>query len=319
MHHDTVIIGGGMGGVVAAAHLLAEGSPSVAIIDPGNLGASFQGGLRYLRDNPAMRALLDRWGVLHASETVKGGILSPKGRVLPYPEGVGEHLEDAQRLHYLKTRGTLDGYTGREMNFGGGGARLNCDLHRFIGKVASCPRFTHYRTNAVLVSGPMVSLGNRRWVEGKRIISTIPLPVLARLLQLEPHEAPTCPHRVLHVGSLPLHGGNAALGHFDYTYTPWLKAIHRVHPAPRKGTLEVEWNSAKGEEEPEEALSDDLGRIGWAGHTLDWRTLPGHLLPVEWGTWRPEAPLYLLGRFAQWDSRMTVDKVASTLADRSMS
>ena len=323
MHHTSVIIGGGMSGCLIALLLAAYRKPGedVAVIEPGQLGGSFsRGGFQYLRNSEGVRALLDHHHLPYTLRPMRGGILTHKGRVLAYPAGLGDRTAQAQRLHYRKTRGTLEGFEPGVMNFGGeGGEQVLVDLSRLLMAVERVA--TIYRAQVSVVSGPMACIGPRRWVEasGGHLVSTLPLPLLARILQLDEEEAPRCRHETLNVARIPLTEDNAPLGHYDYTYTPWLEAIHRVRPVNGASgvELELEWNAALDVEDDQDGVSlpntpvtRDIDKLAGALDTLEVRTMPGHLHPVEWGTWRPEPPLRLAGRFAQWEPRMTVDKVA---------
>lgn len=302
MHCTHIIVGGGMSGCVVALALAAwRKGARVAICEPGRLGGNFgTGGLQYLRDSEGMRALLDAHRISYGVRPVHGGVLTHKGRVLAYPDGLGGHLPEAQRLHYIKTRGTADGFVPGVMNFGGGGNTLVCDLQQLLGVVERVADI--YQSAARVISGPMVSVG--RWLEASEdIVSTVPLPVLANILQLDAKERPTCTGEQLRIGHIPLTDANRALAHYDYTYTPWLAAVHRVRGASPEA-LELEWNARN-----DGGVQADLQKLGGELIT-EPRTMPGHLHPVAWGTWRPEPPIKLAGRFAEWEPRMTVDQVA---------
>jgi hypothetical protein len=93
---------------------------------------------------------------------------------------------------------------------------------------------------------------------------------------------------------------------WDYVYTPYTpaNAIHRFSPHNSEYAVEI-----NGELD-QLALESDLNFLfceGWYIHSLQ-RNLKGHLLPLEQNFQWPGnvAPL---GRFAQWDSRATVDTV----------
>jgi hypothetical protein len=305
------------GCLIALAYAAWRPSETVALIEPGNLGGSFgQGGFQYLRNSEGVRGLLQAHGLPYALREQAGGVLTHKGRVLAYPAGLGTSIMAAQRLHYAKTRGSLDGFTGDVMNFGGvGGEQVLVDISRLLGKVADTADV--FQASARVVSGSLVSIaaplldaepaGSRQWIEAGSgtVISTIPLGLLGSLLQLDLPERPVCPHEWLKVVRTPLTPEIAPLGHYDYTYTPWLGAIHRVRPVHIDGEvlLEAEWNDTLTGK-----LPMDLKKLGITDHSKP-RLLPGHLHPVAWGTWRPDASLRLAGRFAQWEPRMTVDKV----------
>lgn len=323
MQYDHVILGGGMSGCLIALLLAAHRKgETIAIIEPGQLGGGFaRGGFQYLRNSEGVRAVLDAHRVDYDVQPMLGGVLTHKGRVLAYPEGLGDHVTEAQRLHYRKTRGTLDGFVPGVMNFGGtGGERVLCDLSRVIKKVSQAADII--QAGATVVSGPMACVGPRQWVEALtgRIISTVPLPVLANLLQLDLAERPKLAHETLCVARIPINKANGPLGHYAYTYTPWLEAIHRVRPvvADNQAWLELEWNATLDKEDdapggsvlPNAPLNRDMAKLGGLMDSLEVRTLPGHLHPVEWGTWRPNDNIRLAGRFAQWEPRMTVDQVA---------
>jgi len=310
-HYDHVILGGGMSGCLIALSLAAwRKGETVAVIEPSHLGGSYaKGGFQYLRNSVGVRALLHAHKMDFTLKAMSGGVLTHKGRVLPYPQGLGGHLEAVQRLHYGKTRGTYEGYGPGVMNFGGtGGERVLTDFSRLFGLVER--HCDIIQAHATVISGPMACVGPRRWIESAsgRITSTVPLPILAKLLQLEGREAPVCPHEWLKVARISLTGRTAHLGHYDYTYTPWLEAIHRVRPVVDDDgniALELEWNDRSTH-----SLAVDLARLG-STLLAPPRQLPGHLHPVTWRTWRAGSGsnIRLAGRFAQWNSRITVDQV----------
>lgn len=314
MTYDYVIIGGGMSGAIAAGWLRAyKAGATVALIEPGPLGTSYaQGGLRYLRSTPAMVALLQELRVKANPVELGGGVLLPgtvPRTIVPFPGDQHGPLLDIQRIHYLKTRGTMDGFTPGAMNFGGENQwGLDCSQPALVKRCVGDAAVIEAR--ATRASGKYVWVGTSIIEARKAVISTIPLPAYAKLLGLGAGESPTCAHRWLCVQRLEVGDDMPPFSSWSYTYTPWLRRVHRISPTSTT-EIELEWNEGNSSDVRRDFL--DIGVASEDVSTDDARRIPGHLLPIEWGSWRPPDGVLLLGRYASWDARATVDSALPIL------
>mgnify|MGYP005832894883 CR=1 FL=1 len=136
MHCDVAIVGGGMGGCIAAAWLRTNFPDwSIVLLEPGELGAAFKsGGLKYLRWDDELADLIVNRGILVSKVEVMGGVLLPPSwgstwdvgqdvpasLIQPFPGALAkDDIEKLQRIHYKATRGTMDGFSEGVMNWGG--------------------------------------------------------------------------------------------------------------------------------------------------------------------------------------------------------
>lgn len=304
--YDVVVVGGNMGGTLIAAAYAAHGR-SVAVIEPQPLASAFMGGFKYLRHNDELIHLLIKLGVRYSILKVRGGVITAQGDMLSFPGDIApQHLENVSKTHYLKTRGTLDGWTPQVMNFGGTPTdEVDADIGKLVEWVDE--HCEVIRAPAKLISGQQVGLGNGVYVCGKQLVSTVPLPILCRLLRLDEHEKPVTPHQMLNTVEFQwtiMAGGCP----WDYVYTPYLKRLHRVSVVNHKqGVWQAEWNGDA------DTPVDDLEELAGVEYISPVRSLPGHLLPIEWRSWKPDPSLRLMGRFAEWNPRGTVDQTVATL------
>ena len=306
MYNDLLILGGGMSGMLAAATARCA-EVNVGIVEPNGLGASFTGpGYRYLRWSEPLVRLLGLMGIQHEIVVHKGGLLDDTGTIHAYPESLDmAALDMVQRRHYNKTRGSMVGYSPGVMNFGGKnkrGIQVNVrDIVRWVeGHV------DHYEDSAEHISG-VVRTSRDVHISYRSLIVTIPLPVLAHILELDPQEAPVTKARALYAAVVEVDKDHPMLG-FDFIYTPWLTAIHRVSKAGPKH-LTVEWNAGEYSPNLDQRLIPDRDaaklKIDHQGSFTNPQ--PGHLRPCLWGTWRPPKYTHLIGRFAEWEPRATAE------------
>jgi len=306
--YDYIIVGAGPTGVIAAGTLRAwKPDYKVAVVEPGQLmGSLLEGGLRYLRAHEDVLDLLSALRLKYDTTPVRGGVLlAHSARVVPYPEGLDRTQRGAaQRLHYHKTRGTLIGFNpNTTMNFGGAPVeRVNVC---FRSLVESCLRRSDlFRLKATGIGGNGVTLEDgTRLTAQKGVISTIPLFTLLQIQGVPAVDCPLLSQRwttVLTVGSLSLFD----VSPWDYIYTPWLLAINRISKLPN-GEIQLELNSQTSAD-----WTADL-RYLQGRAVSDERALPGYIAGPEWRSWKPAKGLTLLGRYAAWEPRFTVDQAVS--------
>jgi hypothetical protein len=296
--NDVVILGGGPVGVIAAG-VLSELRPQwrVVLVEPGPLAASLDaGGLRYLRGSQPLQELVRALGVPFAAVPVRGGVLMPNQTVANYPdEFEGEQLAEIQRKHYCRTRGTLDGFTADVMNFGGTPVpKLELDRALLVARATARTKVVKFAVTDIDEDG-QVLLRNGFTVRAKRfVLSTIPLPGYAKLAATMRDNQPVCHNRWLVVGRHPT--APESFQRYDYIYTPWLSGTHRLS-RDKDGAWWSE--TSRGNRDAAEAVASfmDQGKV-----------LPGHLLHVDWNGGRLPPRHHLLGRFAAWEPRYTVDQ-----------
>jgi hypothetical protein len=317
MYCDIAIVGGGMGGVIAAAWAKINRPDSeVVLIEPGQPGAGFNsGGLRYLRWNPRLGALLDSLGHLWAKVPVYGGILIPDGtswRVADYPGGMSDIAVEAhQRAHWDKTRPGRGGFSRRVMNEGG---RESFKIEAGPGLVeAMLEGVTVIKATVIGVDvnwrSTYIRTSPRATIEAATTIWTPPAPALMRLCGL-PYEQREFRHANLNVIH-GLHEPDNPIASRDYVYTPYLASrIHRISKAALPGVVQLEWNGDDGL--TPEIIEDCVVQLGIQPTLASFKEMPGHLAPMGVKARHALSSLpphfRMLGRYAEWDSRATVDQ-----------
>lgn len=326
---DVAILGGGLSGVLAAGYLAHDHDRTVVMVEPGEPGAAFwTGGLKYLRTSNEFTALLGRLGLCADIRTVHGGALM-------YPDDVDETIFGAtkyvlkryplanprdtallQRMHYRKTRGTMEGYTSESMNFGGAvGTAYDLNYKALVAnclystvvlknKVAHISHAPEY-TSIILDSGFAL---RARWV-----ISTIPLPAYLSASGVAEAARPILRHRWLHIAHIKCEKPEA-LRPFNYVYTPTFHRAHRITATADGYDIEVNSDSRNGFEP-----QDVADAIEWLGvdkaAMMVVNTIPGHILPSDFRGWGPPSTHHLLGRFAAWEARATASDTPRRMAD----
>jgi hypothetical protein len=305
---DVLILGGGPVGIVAAGVVkFYKTSWRVTLIEPDQLCRSLDaGGLRYLRGSKHFQQLLYNLGIDYRAERVRGGLELMNGSVIKYPGTMKqEKLEEIQRIHYQRTRGTTHGFTPGAMNFAGEEVpRILLDRSEMIAKMLDGnPRVDLILNKQVAAIAPdgSVSLDSgETWEAAKLVISTIPIQIYMKTLLQRPLVEPVLQGRWLSATTVNQVANSFDL--YDYVYSPWSSVGHR-YSKDANGTWWIEESHVSKESAMAAAMVRERGKA-----------FPGHLLPPSWNGWRPPAKHHLLGRFSAWDARYTVDQTAERVA-----
>lgn len=319
-----VILGGGIAGLIAA-HVLKDGH-DVTIIEAGkSLGGNFNaGGLKYIRVTVPMMNMLSDLGVPFQTYTPRGKVILDSGMHPWPPWGIakpvhepddgevlisGEVIRLIQRIHWLKTRGSLDGFTTTCMNDplgNGADPALGCDHAVLVDRLIQSIRPKVAINTSSLVTN--VYMGNVECTDGgrtmfDRLITTIPLPVAAKIIPIGQQAKPT--HHgiaVVNVKTAPAEVERFRQYKWDYCYTPLDPLVSRLSNS--NGLLQAEAPYHLNSHPP---TAKDFAANGWQtdGQAMH---MPGHLVPMPANVNWPVG-IIPLGRFAQWDSRMTVERV----------
>lgn len=322
---NLTIIGGGISGLIAA-YVFRSQRPTLLEASP-NLGGTYTaGGLKYVRETPSFRFLLDDLGIPYHIYKPAGGILL--GDELKFhPEHLrtlAEPERDAiQKMHWARTRGTLDGFRSTCMNdpMGEGDASaLHFDHQRFMDALASASRvfgaalLTSMAVTAIRPNPPglrkeggyIETAGGTHHFD--RLITTIPLPLLRRLAPWM--SIPETRYEMLSISVLSqvpkfLEG---TWSNLDYIYTPDIFHVHRisrpiitVEPRRTWGAWQAEASASTVD------VTDAMIEEATQSKVMARVHVPGHLHPLPSGLTLPEnvAPL---GRFAEWDTRSGAEK-----------
>ena len=310
-----VVIGGGMAGLAAAAAFAGPGV-SVTIVDPSPPGGVFaQGGFKYFHDTPDSRRMLGAAELmLEGSVPVRGGILLD-GEVRPYPEWLRDMPQpQAQSImdqHYAKTRGGQRPVGGKAMNdpFGDKPGRLIFDPAKFIKGVLK--RVTWLPMSVTMVTDEYVSNGSRG-VAYDFLINTLDVRLFAHLARRTVPELVehTEKARTTDVTIFRVITDSDRLAGFDYIYTPFTHndTIHRVS----RGASWYDCETAKPMGKQLAGAFSDIGSIFSAKPLVTFAaTIPGHVCPFEGEQAFTDSlrdHWIMVGRFASWDGRCTVDK-----------
>jgi hypothetical protein len=321
MKKKMVIVGGGISGLIASWVYTQVPGLDVVVLEPGKPGGDFAaGGLKYIHKTNDMEDLLKDLRVTYTDYSVQGGILL-HGAVEPFP-GIlkGMNKDRALRIqhdHYRKTRQIEpDAFASRSMNdpeSSGPRKALRCDMDLMLkGLIDLAPvakdGCAHIEPNKVIgTSGARYSfdyllLTIPIWVIKTMVWFSLPdtMAIKLNLLMVDP------PEKV------------DSFAQWDYVYTPYTpeNMIHRI--SPRDGGYTCEFNGSWEDGDGSgDRLTSELNFLfpgGWAlGRSL--KGLNGHLLPM---TTKPVWPdnIRPIGRFAQWDPRMTSDVVLSTCLEQ---
>jgi len=316
----VIIVGGGISGLVCSYAFSKHPNLEITIFEPGKVGGEFlSGGLKYVHASDGVKGMFNDLRLGYSDYQVRGGIML-KGKVERYPKCFDSMTkEQAKRIqddHYRKTRRAEPGkHSKKAMNdpaARGPRTALRCDFRRMIEKL-------EYRAN-VRKSKLMkiIDAANYIWSDEGRIhpydylVLTIPLWVIRKCVNWY------VPHGVaMKLNVIDVMGPRRdKYAQWDYVYTPYTPgdAIHRFSPKGEGYSMEV-----NGDLNMEDVRSD-LNFIfskGWYIKNVE-NGLKGHLLPLEQKPVLPDN-VALLGRFAQWNSRATMDVVldeAKALAER---
>lgn len=303
---DTLILGGGISGLLAA-HVF--GGKGTALIERGNkVGGNYlAGGLKYLRLTTNLRLLLEQLRVPWHSYFPSGALLWVNA-LHKHPEWMRLLTEDKrreiQKIHWKRTRGSLDGFKDTCMNdpMGEGDAEATrLDHARLLtaleesAKAKGTTIFTETDIRSVQEGWIDTNMGTMPY---KRLITTLPLTASRNIFK---HVSiPEVQSKLLTVArSKKLPGFLMERGalEFDYIYTPMMSLFHRISRRP-DNHWELEGTGLIPE--PEHHFE---GEITFDNVAL----IPGHLVPLDTPVAWP-SNILALGRFAEWDTRSTAEK-----------
>jgi hypothetical protein len=324
---EIVIAGGGIAGLIAAETFITLGMKPT-IIDGGRLGGQWARltALKYLHadrvhDRYALLSLIHRVGITEYEEMdVNGGVLiALQGGatvVAPHPEvlgvsSIGPAIADA---HWVKTRGDGERRDSRAMNRGSQDVEWKRKRIDLGGTSLLDALVERVRSGARVAENSQIQAIDKRSVE--LVDGSIPYDLLITTLplwsftQLFGDKDFRCQARKLTVRTYYAPSFTVKYRHWDYLYTPWTPhgRVHRLSPAGRD-MWAVEANRPEGDRHASsDHHADAMALLGNAAQYVSEVTTTGHLLPLS----KPyEYPRNVkpLGRFAQWDARMTVDRV----------
>lgn len=314
-----VILGGGISGLLGAwafrhhKPVILEASGSVG----GNYTA---GGLKYIRATLLMRALVDVLDMRAEIYRPKGGIIVD-GQLRAHPDWIMTihpyARRDIQMWHWMKTRGERESFRDSCMNDPAGeGAALAIRLDH--GDLIARLERALTRGGAKIITGAKVGMIKQdyvAWGESfimktapyDRLISTLPLWLIPGLAQdVTPLDIPEVTANKLSV--VKFFNVREPTPVYDYIYTPQAPIISRISRVDGAGTWQAEAPGLHGVEEIAKDFPLDFST------TASTRVIiPGHLLPIERQPVLPTNWL-MLGRYAEWDPRSTVEKVLERAA-----
>jgi len=301
----VVIVGGGISGLICSYVFRKRKDVRTTILEPNRIGGEFiAGGLKYIHRTDAMASMLIDLGLIFSNYVTRGGILL-RGKVLPYPKCLRSmETEEARRIqddHYRKTRLAEPGkHSARAMNDPASTKprkALRTDFVSLIESLAAGNEFIRLPLKSVMRHA--VILGDGRLIPYDYLVMTIPLWAIRRCVDWY------VPHGIaMKLNIVNMAPRRDRFAKWDYVYTPYTpeNAVHRFSIQDAGYAVEV-----NGELDMDR-VAGDLNFIfssGWAIRNIQ-RDLKGHLLPLKEKTEWPSnvAPI---GRFAQWDSRITAD------------
>lgn len=309
---STIILGGGIAGMLAAYALRWQRDVVLLEAAPKLGGNYLAGGLKYLHGSPEMAELLDELNIVYTKREPIGAVRLIDG-IHPHPEWIRTmaHLDAdfIQMKHWIKTRGTDAGYKGDCMNdpLGEPEVAFMCDLQEMMRRLVELVS----RSTTVHLSCKLSSIGSRAarsddgtlfWYD--HLVPTIPIGSISNLT----------PHLKLPQGKtsrLMILNVHASKPEWDYMYTPLARHISRLSWSGRHVQAEVPLHDWQDDNEKLKQFVDEANELVPDATMVEiGPIIPGHLLPLpvqpSWPkNWHP------LGRFAEWNSRATADKVLS--------
>lgn len=327
---NIIILGGGIAGLLGA-YALRRKKPTI-IEASAKLGGNFTaGGLKYIHDTPDIRQLLKSLGIVFEPYKPRGAIFL-EGSVCSHPDTLAQmdklHRYQIQFRHWTKTRASEVGFREDCMNDPlGNHAALRCDHQELLRRLEERVREAgcEVRLGSKVERIDTIQGDGRRGIHLREglsevamgydvLVPTLPLGLLSKLAIWA--DLPACEATKLAIFEmeLPIYVRPS----WDYMYTPDAKWITRlVQPEPHTVMAEVPWYLPQYDhQDPHLTTTDAIPEVmdimrstfGLEGVCTGARLIPGHLRPLD----RPPVwPVgwYPLGRFAQWDSRATADKV----------
>ncbi len=299
-----IVVGGGISGLICANVFLKNGA-DVELFEPNEIGGEFLiGGLKYIHNTLNMEKFLDDCGITWGDYKVKGGILL-RGIVRPYPKFL-EKLDKADAIriqndHYRKTRKMEPGNFGiTAMNDPANSKSkraIRCDFAELIKKLSSVIKIN--KTSLIKVLSNKAYFSNGKVLSFDYMVLTIPLWIIKEIVDFELPNSTAMNLNIAIIESV-----RDLYASWDYVYTPYTPSdcIHRISSDGEGYAVEI-----SGELD-ENKLHSDLNFLfkdGWYMRRMR-KNLKGHLIPIE-GEIKTPYNIALLGRFASWESRMTVD------------
>jgi hypothetical protein len=319
-----LIVGGGISGLIASWVFTQVRGLTVTIVEPGKPGGDFMaGGLKYIHKTDEMEELLRDLAIQYTDYSVQGGILL-HGKVEPHPGCFrGMDKDRALRIqhdHYRKTRKLEpDAFAARSMNdpeANGPRRALRCDMQRVLKELIQ--RAPIFKAGVIAIEPHKVIVNDgtgEKPLPYDYLLTSLPLWVTRKMAWFGP-ELPEGLAVKLNLVMVepPQRGDDYA--QWDYVYTPYTpeNLIHRISPTDGGYTLEFNGDWPEGvDNDLSVKITNELNFLfphGWA-LTKTLKGLNGHLLPLAA---KANWPINVrpVGRFAQWDPRVTTDVVLTT-------
>lgn len=322
---NVVIAGGGIAGLLSARAFVDKGH-EVTLIEGDKLGGQWRvlNALRYLRfepwrGEPSLADLARSLGLIFQITPVKGGVLLPlldKHRrvILPHPQCMKWPVlgEAIRKFHWNKTRGggELDG---RSMNVGDGekeAFKLQLPPDGFVNALIADVKSSvavYERVRITAIKNGCVYADLVGAFPFDLLVTTLPATVFRNLCDSVSFPA----LRVKRLRIYTYKTEMSAFDGYDYVYTPITPSdvVHRVFPDD--GWWIVEANDdgdqdfdAKVQRDVEVIFDNDNSRC------ISTRSTNGHVVTVS-GDLRYPSGVVPVGRYAQWDARMTADRAWS--------
>lgn len=305
---EVAIIGAGITGLLCSAVFSKYRKiANVTVYEPGEVGGQFlTGGLRYIHRTPAMEDFLDENDMMWCTYRVRGGILL-RGEVRQYPKFL-RSLDKADSIriqndHYRKTRkmepGDFGSHAMNDPSNGKSRDALRCDLHHLIEILKNKCNIVKCKLIKVISDKAYFENGMVRRFD--YMILTIPLWVIKRIVDFELPFSTAMNLSVAHVDAI-----RDIYAKWDYVYTPYTPSdcVHRISSEGDGYAVEI---SGEFQEHNLQSDLNFLFKDGWCIKDFK-KNLRGHLLPID-GEINTPRNIALVGRYASWQPRTTVDVV----------
>jgi len=302
----VAVLGGGILGLVSANYLVNQGLDVTLISE--EIGGSWQsGGLKLLKWHPQLEQLLAQLKVPFFVDEVEGAVWW-KEHIIP----LSEVTEKIQQAHFLKTRGTMDGYANTCMNAASGQEKIiDIDFNTFVQRARKNINIHLAKVVelSLIQTGVSIDMDDDTVDTFDYVVTSLPLWLFRRVAAW--HMPNTMCNKV-HIADTHTH--SRMFWRYKYVYFPENGGPHRISTsdceqkvwmAEITGVTEPDW--IKAITIIQKTIKDArLGRVR--------ATLPGHIYPL---TEKLNYPINVLpvGRFASWNPRETVDKIMDKLSD----
>jgi len=319
MPKKVIIVGGGVSGLACSYVFREYFGMDAKILEPNAIGGEFlAGGLKYVHYASDIMKLFDDLDLAYSRYQVRGGIML-RGQVEPYPKCLAslgkEQAQQIQFDHYRKTRRAepLPAHAAKSMNDPASAkprTALQADFKHLVDLLAGHATIIPHGLKGIIREANYIWTTAGKIEPYDYLVLTVPLWVIRECANWYVPHGVAMKLNIANIRSSdnhsPMSGGRGRYSKWDYVYTPYTPA-DAIHRFSYQGDMySVEVNGDLREQE----LHSDLNFLfpdGW--YVEDIRHgLKGHLLPleekIEWA--ENIAPL---GRFAQWDTRATLDAV----------